>query len=280
MQILNIGPLELLLFIIIILVVLGPEDMVKTARSIGKFIYRITHSPIWKDIMETTQEIRDLPKKIVSDTGLEETFADINQTTTQVAQELNQSTSEIQKSSEVKVEVPVTPVTNQPVQPPVSLETPVNSGETKNNALETPSVTPTEEIIHPSDLSQLPTQQVSDNSQIETTIEGEDPHSIIPETGALSETTANIPENEETGQTSVYGDEAVTIPVEPNPTVLNQPTSSDIKTDPLLESSQNYTTVVPGNTIVGTTSDQVVEESTGSEETSVSSEVDPLIENS
>ena len=38
MKILNIGPMELVFILIIVLIVLGPKDMVQYGRKLGKFI--------------------------------------------------------------------------------------------------------------------------------------------------------------------------------------------------------------------------------------------------
>ena len=40
MEILGIGPLELIFILLIALIVLGPGDMVKTGRTIGRFLIK------------------------------------------------------------------------------------------------------------------------------------------------------------------------------------------------------------------------------------------------
>ena len=45
-EIFNIGPLEILFIVILALLILGPQDMVKTARSIGKLIRKVVRSPL------------------------------------------------------------------------------------------------------------------------------------------------------------------------------------------------------------------------------------------
>jgi Sec-independent protein translocase protein TatA len=78
MEIFNIGPLELVLILVIALIVLGPDDMIKTGRSIAKGIRKIIRSPIWKSLVDTSQEIKELPRKFIREAGLEESIEDLN----------------------------------------------------------------------------------------------------------------------------------------------------------------------------------------------------------
>lgn len=72
MDILGIGPLELVFILIIALIVLGPKDMVKAGRTIGKFLRQIVTSPTWHAVTRTSAELRNLPTKLIRDAGLEE----------------------------------------------------------------------------------------------------------------------------------------------------------------------------------------------------------------
>jgi sec-independent protein translocase protein TatB len=72
MKIFNIGPLELVFILIVALIILGPKDMVKTGAQLGKFVRKVVKSPIWRSIVSTSNEIRDIPRKIVTETGLDE----------------------------------------------------------------------------------------------------------------------------------------------------------------------------------------------------------------
>ncbi len=68
-MIFNIGPLEFILIMLVAIIVLGPERMVAGARTFGRWIYKLVRSPTWRAIMTTSQEIRDLPNKIVREIG-------------------------------------------------------------------------------------------------------------------------------------------------------------------------------------------------------------------
>jgi sec-independent protein translocase protein TatB len=81
MSIFGIGPLELVFVIIIMILVLGPQQMVTTARKLGVYIRKIVKSPMWTTIMDTSREIRDIPTRLVREAGLEEIQKEIKETT-------------------------------------------------------------------------------------------------------------------------------------------------------------------------------------------------------
>lgn len=77
MEILGIGPLEFFFILLIALIVLGPSDMVKTGRMIGRFLNKLVRSPTWKTIQKATQEIKQLPTTLMREANLEEAIKDI-----------------------------------------------------------------------------------------------------------------------------------------------------------------------------------------------------------
>jgi len=79
MQIFGIGPLEFVFILVIMLLVLGPKGMVRAARETGRFIRKMVHSPIWRDIVGTSREIRNLPQKIVREAGIEKEMEELRQ---------------------------------------------------------------------------------------------------------------------------------------------------------------------------------------------------------
>jgi Sec-independent protein translocase protein TatA len=79
MEILGIGPLELLFILLIALIVLGPTDMVKAGRTMGSFLRKIVTSPTWRTIQKASRDIRYLPNKLMRDSGLDELEKDLQQ---------------------------------------------------------------------------------------------------------------------------------------------------------------------------------------------------------
>jgi sec-independent protein translocase protein TatB len=72
MEFLGIGPLELFFIVLIALIVLGPKDMVKAGRTIGRFLRTLVTSPTWRSIQQTSRELRYLPNRLMREAGLED----------------------------------------------------------------------------------------------------------------------------------------------------------------------------------------------------------------
>lgn len=71
MEILGIGMSELVFIVIIALIVLGPKDMQKAGRTIGKFLRDIVTSDGWKMFQQTSRELRTLPNRLMRDANEE-----------------------------------------------------------------------------------------------------------------------------------------------------------------------------------------------------------------
>jgi len=72
MEILGIGPSELVFIIIIALIVLGPKDMQKAGRTVGKWLRQIVTSDGWKLFQQTSREIQTLPNRLMREAALDE----------------------------------------------------------------------------------------------------------------------------------------------------------------------------------------------------------------
>jgi sec-independent protein translocase protein TatB len=79
MEILGIGPLELIFIILIALIVLGPTDMVKAGRTVGRFMRKIVTSPGWRTFQQASREIRYFPNKLMREAGLDELEHDLQE---------------------------------------------------------------------------------------------------------------------------------------------------------------------------------------------------------
>ena len=84
MEILGIGMSELIFVIIIALIVLGPKDMQKAGKTIGKWLRSIVTSDGWKFFQQTSRELRTLPNKLMREANEE-----LNQIGNQVGKEIN-----------------------------------------------------------------------------------------------------------------------------------------------------------------------------------------------
>ncbi len=80
MNFLNFGPMEIAFILVIMIVVLGPKQMVELAQKLGAFIRKAVKSPLWTTIMDTSKELRELPTRLVREAGIEEDIKEIKKT--------------------------------------------------------------------------------------------------------------------------------------------------------------------------------------------------------
>jgi len=78
MEILNIGPLELLVILVLAVLLFGPDDLVNFAHKAGRWIYNLRKSELWQEIVGTSKQIQEIPQQIMQEAELEETLKEIN----------------------------------------------------------------------------------------------------------------------------------------------------------------------------------------------------------
>jgi sec-independent protein translocase protein TatB len=88
-DILGVGPLELLFIIIIALVVIGPRDIGNAARSFGRFLNRLYRSEAWQMLSETARNLRHLPSQLAREAAIEE-LREVQKTVEDVGKDLDQ----------------------------------------------------------------------------------------------------------------------------------------------------------------------------------------------
>ncbi len=71
MEVLGVGPTEFIFIIIIALIVLGPKDLAKTGKTVGKWLNNLIQSDTWKAVQKTSKELRQLPTKLMREDNLE-----------------------------------------------------------------------------------------------------------------------------------------------------------------------------------------------------------------
>lgn len=124
MEILGIGTSELIFIVIIALIILGPKDMQKAGKTVGKWLRDIVTSDGWKMFQQTSRELRTLPNRL-----MREANNDLN--------EINKIGKELNNASNLTVGKPNTPnipLRSQPIatQPPAQNKvTPPASEEAK-----------------------------------------------------------------------------------------------------------------------------------------------------
>lgn len=71
MEILGVGPSELIFIIIIALIVLGPKEMQKAGKTLGRWLNQVVKSDGWRAIQQTTREIRNMPTQWMREANME-----------------------------------------------------------------------------------------------------------------------------------------------------------------------------------------------------------------
>jgi Sec-independent protein translocase protein TatA len=81
MDIFGIGILEAFFIILLAMIVLGPKDMVKTGRSIGRFLRKLLLTP---GFMEAQRWVRNFPAQLMREAGIEEIQRDLQAETEKI----------------------------------------------------------------------------------------------------------------------------------------------------------------------------------------------------
>ena len=71
MEFFNIGGLELLLILVVALVVLGPDRIVEVGRKLGTWMRKLSKNVLFREVVQTTDEIRNYPRKIMDEANLD-----------------------------------------------------------------------------------------------------------------------------------------------------------------------------------------------------------------
>ena len=118
MEILGIGMSELVFIVIIALIVLGPKDMQKAGKTIGKFLRDIVTSDGWKMFQQTSRELRTLPNRLMRDANeeLNQIGGQFKNTTTPAVRHREpQSESNRPDNSVSSPNKPIAPLGSQPM---------------------------------------------------------------------------------------------------------------------------------------------------------------------
>ena len=107
MEFLGIGPLELLFIILLALIILGPKDMEKTGKSIGRGLTKLVKSDTWKTVRQASEKVKSLPTELMREAGMEEMKQSIDAGVIQPAQNAWKSLDTL--ASEVSVAGSVDP---------------------------------------------------------------------------------------------------------------------------------------------------------------------------
>src|SRR5512138_376777 len=128
MEILGIGPSELLFIVVIALILLGPRDMQKAGRMAGKWLRKIVTSDGWRLFQQTSREIQTLPNRLMREAALDE----LREVQNEVRQGLDLRQPPPGSAAAEGSAAPGTPPGSQPenrIQPPAAPEKPAPSSD-------------------------------------------------------------------------------------------------------------------------------------------------------
>lgn len=118
MEFLGVGPTEFLFIVIIALIVLGPKDLAKTGRTIGKWLNSMIQSDTWKIVRKVSEELTHLPTKLMRDYNGEKFLNEENESST-ATQEVD-SWSRLPKKNRSSLREPHAAKSGNSIQPPNS----------------------------------------------------------------------------------------------------------------------------------------------------------------
>ncbi|MEX0787687.1 MAG: hypothetical protein WD040_02690 [Anaerolineales bacterium] len=72
MEFLGVGPLELFLILLLALALIGPKDMGKHARTIGRTLKSVYRSEEWKAVQQASRNLRSLPNRLAREAEFDE----------------------------------------------------------------------------------------------------------------------------------------------------------------------------------------------------------------
>jgi sec-independent protein translocase protein TatB len=113
MEILGIGPLEIILILVLALIIFGPKEIDNAGKTIGKNLNKLIRSDTWKTINQTSQELKNLPTRLMRESGLDELEKSTEEELSKAENMIKQSVSMITR---------VGPLTGSDENPPDSTE--------------------------------------------------------------------------------------------------------------------------------------------------------------
>jgi len=119
MNIFGVGPLEIVLVLILVLIIFGPKDIEKAGKSIGKGLNKLVRSESWQTVQKTGRELKNLPGRLMRESGIEDFEKSTRSEFEKTNAALNQSISTLKNEIDQPPSLPKQPV-------PPSLERPAD----------------------------------------------------------------------------------------------------------------------------------------------------------
>ncbi|GEM_PF-920877 len=102
MDILGIGIPEFFLIVLLVLILLGPKDMVAAGKNMGRWLNQAINSPTYKLLTRTGQELKNLPRNLMREANLEDASKEFEQIGKKVNENVNAIGGEVSRSFDEK----------------------------------------------------------------------------------------------------------------------------------------------------------------------------------
>jgi Sec-independent protein translocase protein TatA len=96
LNIFGIGLQELAVFVVILLLLFGPNDLTRMAKSAGRFINRLVRSENYQVIQRVSTEMQNLPRRIVEEAQIE----DLQQIGQQTGEQLKSAADDLKAAAQ------------------------------------------------------------------------------------------------------------------------------------------------------------------------------------
>ncbi len=127
MEIFGIGPLELFFILVIALIILGPKDMAKAGRTLGKFMRKVVTSQEWRTVQKASREFKNLPNRLMREASLEDLskdLDDINKIGGQLNKDFRQVETDLSSWTTPPSLLPSDDMVSEPESHPMAVEPP------------------------------------------------------------------------------------------------------------------------------------------------------------
>ena len=117
MEILGVGPLEFFFVLLIALIIIGPRDMAKTARTLGRSLNRLYKSDSWRMILQASRNLRTLPNRLAREAEMAE-LREARDAIKEAGQEVSRDVRAMQDDLKAWTTPPPPPEASEPPSPP------------------------------------------------------------------------------------------------------------------------------------------------------------------
>jgi Sec-independent protein translocase protein TatA len=125
MELLGIGLPEILAILLILFIVLGPQDLVKLGGTLGRAVRSFRQSGAFQSLQDASRQLRSLPETLARQAGLE----DIKELQNEIKSEVQEQRKELDSlnkefSAWTRQPDPLSQKKQQPPAPPADPEPP------------------------------------------------------------------------------------------------------------------------------------------------------------